>query len=65
VAVIEEHDDIRVEIAEQSEIDAATQRHLDDLGITLAELQQQADADEFMSERARRLWFFVEPLEGQ
>lgn len=55
-----------VEIASQAVIDANVRHHLRELGMTLSELEAQAAAGEFTSERARRLWFFwVAPGEDQ
>jgi hypothetical protein len=56
-------DEVQVEIAEQAEIDEAVQRELSALGLTFADLERQAETEEFTSERARRLWFFVAPLD--
>lgn len=54
-----------VEIVSQAVIDACIRHHLSELGLTLPELEAQAAAGEFTSERARRLWFWVAPDEDQ
>lgn len=62
--ISEPEDEVQVEIAEPGEIDAAVERELERLGLTMEALRREAETEEFTSERARRLWFFVAPLDA-
>ena len=51
-----------VDVASAEEFEQGVRRALDRLGITLAELRNQARLQEFQSEEARMTWFILSPL---
>lgn len=56
---------VTVEVATEDELRASIERQVRDLGLSLAELAEQAVDDSFISEQARRLWFMVSPLAAE
>lgn len=58
-------DEVTVEVATDDDINETIGRTLGELGLTLAELAEQAAEDEFTSERARNLWFQIAPIGGR
>lgn len=57
--LITENDD--VEFASDDDVRAGVERALADLGLTYEQLEAQARAGEFSSERARLTWFMISP----
>jgi hypothetical protein len=51
-----------VPVLTTDEVHAAIERGLADLGLTLDELQEQAETDTFASEDARLLWFAIQDV---
>jgi hypothetical protein len=54
-----------VEIAEDADVKAAVERALNEAGVTLSELREEAKLSRFRSERARQAWFVVSPFVGR
>ncbi len=63
MARVLDEDDARVEVATDEEVQRAIGRGLKRVGLTYDELRHQASEDEFSSERARRLWFMISPVD--
>ena len=53
---------IAVDVASAEEFEQGVQRALDRLGVTLADLRDQAREQDFKSEEARMTWFIISPL---
>lgn len=57
--LITQNDD--VEFASVDDVRAGVERALAELGLTYEELEAQAKAGQFSSERARLTWFMISP----
>ena len=56
------HDDIQLELLDESDVREAIDNALDAAACTWEELQRQAESGRFSSEVARRAWFVVSSL---
>lgn len=54
-----DHDDDVLIVASAEEFHASARRSLDDLGLTYAQLEQQADEHHFTSAQAHALWVSI------
>lgn len=62
MARVLDSDEPQVVVADAGEIARGIARELAEIGLSFAQLEAQAVADEFDSEHARRLWFMISPL---
>lgn len=54
-----DHEDDYVIVVSDADYTAAAQRALDELGVTYAELQEQASRGDFTSSKAHALWVSI------
>lgn len=56
--------DLHHELSTSAELDELVRSTLTSLGVTYADLQEQAKVGRFQSEALRRAWFAIEGLSG-